>query len=119
MRLRNSQFQQIDTGIRASQLRQIVQTYIREIRGVDARLAQALATKPRETTLEYFRKVYDLTKDRLYQKALLAMWAASNVDVFSHPDFEYIRDHTLLTGEAKARHMVLSFQVCVVMGGGR
>jgi hypothetical protein len=47
------------------------------------------------------------------------MWAASNVDVFSHPDFEYIRHHTLLTGDAKARHMVLSFQVCVVMGGGR
>jgi hypothetical protein len=108
LELRRDQLERLEQATARRQLWRIVQEYAGEIEPVDPALAQRLRGLDESWCDEHFRKIYDLTPDRLYQRALLAITVDTGTDVFAHPEFEYILGHRFLTGTAKARHIVES-----------
>lgn len=52
-------------------------------------------------------RIVTLTSIGLYQRSLLAICLQSGMDVTTDPTFAYIVDHPALSGNTKARHIIL------------
>ena len=71
-------------------------------------MAERIRSLDEETRLSVFTKIYNLTSVRDYQRALLALFADTKVDIFKEEEFAFIINHSFLSGDAKARHIILS-----------
>ena len=102
------QFDDLESKVIPNQLKQMVLDYANEIESEDADLADRIRSLDEETSLSIFTKIYNLTSIRDYQRTLLALFADTEVDIFQQEEFAFIINHSFLSGDAKARHIILS-----------
>ena len=60
--------------------------------------------------LTQLTNIYNVTQDRFYQRALLALLVSTGVDIFDREEFTYILQHPFLSGDAKIAHFAFRFK---------
>jgi hypothetical protein len=78
-----------------------------DMRPQDPKLANDIAAYRNAGNMDIFQRIIDLTDIGSYQRALLAMVLQTGIDVTSDPNFSYILRQPTLSGNTKARHLIL------------
>lgn len=73
----------------------------------DPKLAEDIASYRRAGDTDIFQRIIKLTDIGAYQRTLLAMVLQSGIDVTTDQNFEYLVKHPALSGNTKARHLIL------------
>jgi hypothetical protein len=73
----------------------------------DLKLAEDIANYRRAGNMGLFQRIIDLTNIGTYQRALLAMALQSGIDFTTNENFAYIVKNPALSGNTKARHLIL------------
>jgi hypothetical protein len=73
----------------------------------DPKLAEDIATYRRAGDLSLFQRIIELTNIGTYQRTLLAMALQSGIDFTTNENFAYIVKNPALSGNTKARHLIL------------
>jgi hypothetical protein len=108
LKIGKEQFINIQLEYRKAQRRILVIEYTNEIKSHDPQLAEQIRSMDKEVVLNLFNNIYNLTSDKYYQRALLALLISTKVNIFELPEFSYIIHHPFLIGDAKARHIIFS-----------
>ena len=78
-----------------------------DMRPEDAKLADDVMTYRQAGDFEIFQRIVELTNIGIYQRTLLAMTLQSGIDFTRHESFHYIIQQPALSGNTKARHIIL------------
>ncbi|MCF0043637.1 hypothetical protein [Dyadobacter fanqingshengii] len=106
--IKNDQLGQLDKQIVNAKIEEIFLEYVADIREHDIVLSDQIFNMDKKKRFSIFRSIYDLTTDIYYQKALLAIIVSSGLNIFEQREFRYILGHQFLSGDSKARHIVIS-----------
>jgi hypothetical protein len=79
----------------------------RDTRPTDPKLADDIEAYRVAGDFDVFRRITELTNIGAYQRALLAMSLQSGIDFTTDENFGYIVKHPALSGNTKARHIIL------------
>jgi hypothetical protein len=78
-----------------------------DMKDTDPKLASDIANYRNAGNMDVFKRIIKLTNIGEYQRVLLAMVLQSGIDVTSNENFHYILHQPTLTGNTKARHLIL------------
>lgn len=78
-----------------------------DTRPVDPRLADDIEAYRIAGNFDVFQRITELTTIGVYQRSLLAMALQSGVDFTTDDSFSYIITNPALSGNTKARHIIL------------
>lgn len=73
----------------------------------DPKLAEDIAIYRRAGDMDLFQRIVELTNIGTYQRTLLAMALQSGIDFTTHESFDYLIKNPVLSGNTKARHLIL------------
>ena len=108
LQIRADQYERLERVALERQTRQTARRFAQEVEERDRDLATRTLQYSNGDDLEFLDRLLRLTNIEQYQKFLLFAFLQTGIDFFEQGDFRYILDHTLLSGNAKARHLALS-----------
>ena len=102
------QYKRLEQDAMDRQAREIGRRFASEIQAIDPQLAGQVLAYVNSTNIEFLDRLLSLTTIEQHQQFLLFLFVQTGVDIFNEPEFGYILEHPLLSGNAKARHIALS-----------
>jgi hypothetical protein len=108
LKIRQEQYNILESQTIRRKLKAIVLTYANELELKDPDLANRIRSLDEQFCLTQLTNIYNVTQDRFYQRALLALLVSTGVAIFDREEFTYILQHPFLSGDAKVRHILLS-----------
>lgn len=78
-----------------------------DTRPTDPKLADDIEAYRLAGNLDVFQRITELTNIGAYQRTLLAMFLQTGIDVTTDENFSYIVKNPALSGNTKARHLIL------------
>jgi len=107
MRLSNSQLQTLEERTYARALTDGLSAFEADTRDADPVLADQIATYRDHGDRSIFSRIVELTDNADYQRGLLALTLQSDIDFTTRSEFHYIMRQPALSGNVKARHVIL------------
>lgn len=96
--------------------RQTLRSFAAELGELDPPMAQRLLDFANAEDLSAFHRIVALTQVAAYQRALTCILLATGRDATADENFAYLMSDPFLSGNAKARHLILSANAAL---GGR
>lgn len=107
MQFSNAQFGAIEDANEKRVLSESLIKFENEVRPIDPRLAEDIANYNHAGNTEVFKRIIALTNIGDYERALLAMFLQTGIDFTTDASFSYIIKNPALSGNTKARHIIL------------
>ncbi|WP_394196599.1 hypothetical protein [Litoreibacter albidus] len=107
MRLSSRQMQELEDRVAAHALSDGLWQFEQDTREIDPELADQISTYRQHGDRSIYARIVALTDIGLYQRGLLALCLQSGVDMTIRPEFHYIMRNPALSGNVKARHVIL------------
>jgi hypothetical protein len=107
MQFDKTQFAAIEHANEKRVLDESLWVFENDMRPVDPRLAEDIATYRQAGNMDIFKRILALTNNGDYERALLAMTLQTDIDFTTDKNFSYIIKHPALSGNTKARHIIL------------
>ncbi len=107
MQISKAQFATIDAHYLRSSLEDSLIDFENDMKPTDQKLADDIATYRRAGNMDIFQRIIALTNIGAYERALLAMILQSGIDFTTDKNFDYIIKNPALSGNTKARHIIL------------
>lgn len=103
----NTQFAQMEAHAADREMRAVLTGWAVEMDTIDPVAAQHLRAYHDGEDYTMLQRIADLTSLEAYQKQILLLTLSSGMDFTTHPSFAYLRTQPYMTGNTKARHIIL------------
>lgn len=107
MKFSTAQFAQFEALEQRRALENGLRLFEADLANEDTKLQNQVATYRKADDWAMWHRIVTLTDLGLYQRGLLAICLQSGIDVTTDPGFAYIITHPALSGNTKARHVIL------------
>jgi hypothetical protein len=102
------QFAEIDKNLKDHLARLTLLDFLNDISSVDFKTYELLRLYASSDDLSVFHRITEMTNIAAYQRAMVCLFLETRRDVTVDENFSYLMSNSFLSGNAKARHVILA-----------